>query len=170
MPCLPNVNSLFSGYEIGTGIKRSSDQGQRPLASGCISVLLRFLWSQQCTIICTMAKEIGVHLGVHLVCVFSVNFITLFDVLNMFQSIKKPFKQRAFQCLKGFLLWSEWRESNSRPLEPHSSTLPNCATPRLLNHSITAIIQNQHKSKIKAHRQNGPGIPLRRSRRRWSRS
>ena len=26
-------------------------------------------------------------------------------------------------------LWSEWRESNSRPLEPHSSALPNCATP-----------------------------------------
>ena len=25
--------------------------------------------------------------------------------------------------------WSEWRESNSRPLEPHSSALPNCATP-----------------------------------------
>ena len=27
------------------------------------------------------------------------------------------------------LVWSEWRESNSRPLEPHSSALPNCATP-----------------------------------------
>ena len=26
-------------------------------------------------------------------------------------------------------VWSEWRESNSRPLEPHSSALPNCATP-----------------------------------------
>ena len=26
-------------------------------------------------------------------------------------------------------LWSEWRESNSRPLEPYSSALPNCATP-----------------------------------------
>ena len=26
-------------------------------------------------------------------------------------------------------IWSEWRESNSRPLEPHSSALPNCATP-----------------------------------------
>ena len=29
--------------------------------------------------------------------------------------------------INGF--WSEWRESNSRPLEPHSSALPNCATP-----------------------------------------
>ena len=28
--------------------------------------------------------------------------------------------------------WSEWRESNSRPLEPHSSALPNCATPGCL--------------------------------------
>ena len=27
------------------------------------------------------------------------------------------------------VFWSEWRESNSRPLEPHSSALPNCATP-----------------------------------------
>ena len=27
------------------------------------------------------------------------------------------------------IIWSEWRESNSRPLEPHSSALPNCATP-----------------------------------------
>ena len=25
--------------------------------------------------------------------------------------------------------WSEWQESNLRPLEPHSSALPNCATP-----------------------------------------
>ena len=28
------------------------------------------------------------------------------------------------------LFWSECRDSNSGPLEPHSSTLPNCATPR----------------------------------------
>ncbi len=26
--------------------------------------------------------------------------------------------------------WSEREDSNLRPLEPHSSTLPNCATPR----------------------------------------
>ena len=29
-----------------------------------------------------------------------------------------------------FFFWSEWQESNLRPLEPHSSALPNCATPR----------------------------------------
>ena len=26
--------------------------------------------------------------------------------------------------------WSEWEDLNFRPLEPHSSALPNCATPR----------------------------------------
>ncbi len=32
---------------------------------------------------------------------------------------------------KGFLQnWSEWEDLNFRPLEPHSSALPNCATPR----------------------------------------
>ena len=30
-------------------------------------------------------------------------------------------------------VWSEWRESNSRPLEPHSSALPSCATPGNVN-------------------------------------
>ncbi|GBR75887.1 hypothetical protein NO2_0518 [Candidatus Termititenax persephonae] len=29
------------------------------------------------------------------------------------------------------LYWSEWRDSNPRPLAPHASTLANCATPRL---------------------------------------
>lgn len=28
------------------------------------------------------------------------------------------------------LIWSEWRDSNPRPLGPEPSTLPNCATPR----------------------------------------
>ena len=28
------------------------------------------------------------------------------------------------------LLWSEWRDLNSRPLGPEPSALPNCATPR----------------------------------------
>ena len=28
--------------------------------------------------------------------------------------------------------WSEYRDSNPRPLEPHSSALPNCAISRLL--------------------------------------
>ena len=44
-------------------------------------------------------------------------------------------KHRSIVTLSGVLpisspaIWSEWRESNSRPLEPHSSALPNCATP-----------------------------------------
>ena len=33
------------------------------------------------------------------------------------------------------VFWSEWRESNSRPLEPHSSALPNCATPGCYRYS-----------------------------------
>ena len=39
--------------------------------------------------------------------------------------------------------WSEWRESNSRPLEPHSSALPNWATPgyRKYNNTLCYIIQ-----------------------------
>ena len=39
--------------------------------------------------------------------------------------------------------WSEWRESNSRPLEPHSSALPNWATPgyRKYNNTLCFIIQ-----------------------------
>ena len=28
-----------------------------------------------------------------------------------------------------FSSWSEWRDLNPRPLDPQSSTLPNCATP-----------------------------------------
>ena len=31
--------------------------------------------------------------------------------------------------ISGLLRWSGWEDSNLRPLEPHSSTLPNCATP-----------------------------------------
>ena len=41
------------------------------------------------------------------------------------------------------VFWSEWRESNSRPLEPHSSALPNWATPgyREYNNTLCFIIQ-----------------------------
>ena len=46
---------------------------------------------------------------------------------------RKQKKHRPYgRCLfadAGPAFWSEWRESNSRPLEPHSSALPNCATP-----------------------------------------
>lgn len=33
--------------------------------------------------------------------------------------------------------WSGRRDSNSRPLAPHASALPGCATPRLKNRDIT---------------------------------
>ena len=31
-----------------------------------------------------------------------------------------------------YLFWSEWRDSNSRPLAPHASALPGCATFRVV--------------------------------------
>ncbi len=39
---------------------------------------------------------------------------------------KSPSLQMSF-----FVLWSGWRDSNSRPLAPHASALPGCATPRI---------------------------------------
>ena len=35
------------------------------------------------------------------------------------------------------LFWSEWRDSNPRPLGPEPSALPNCATPRCDHMSIS---------------------------------
>ena len=35
------------------------------------------------------------------------------------------------------LLWSGREDLNFRPLEPHSSALPDCATPRLRKLSLT---------------------------------
>ena len=32
-------------------------------------------------------------------------------------------------CVRIIIIWSECRDSNSRPLEPHSSAIPNFATP-----------------------------------------
>ena len=40
-----------------------------------------------------------------------------------------PLQDWRFTLVLTTFVWSEWRESNSRPLEPHSSALPNCATP-----------------------------------------
>ena len=47
------------------------------------------------------------------------------------KSVYKRFKHKS-RMLSILLLcfWSGWEDSNFRPLEPHSSTLPNCATPR----------------------------------------
>ena len=47
--------------------------------------------------------------------------------------------------------WSEWLESNQRPLEPHSSALPNCATPGYLFASLVerSVIITQEIPKCK---------------------
>ena len=47
---------------------------------------------------------------------------------NLYIQKSRAQKDSAF-AVSDSHLWSEWRESNSRPLEPHSSALPNCATP-----------------------------------------
>ena len=36
-----------------------------------------------------------------------------------------------------YLDWSEWRDSNSRPLAPHASALPGCATFRVVAAIVT---------------------------------
>ena len=42
-------------------------------------------------------------------------------------------------------LWSGWRDSNSRPLAPHASALPGCATPRRAAHYNRApALSNMH--------------------------
>ena len=46
--------------------------------------------------------------------------------------IKKAVYRRPFRNY-----WSGRRDSNSRPLAPHASALPGCATPRLKNRDIT---------------------------------
>ena len=56
-------------------------------------------------------------------------------VLSKYRFLKDVIKNRQILSDLAVILsrqpnvWSEWRESNSRPLEPHSSALPNCATP-----------------------------------------
>ncbi len=42
--------------------------------------------------------------------------------------------------------WSEWQDSNLRPLAPHASTLANCATPRC--YFIAIIMNNVKNSQI----------------------
>ena len=42
--------------------------------------------------------------------------------------IQSEYKKRKERCSFRFL-WSEWLDSNQRPLEPHSSAIPNFATP-----------------------------------------
>ena len=40
-------------------------------------------------------------------------------------------KKPTISNVKSLVLWSEWRESNSRPLEPHSSALPKLRYTRI---------------------------------------
>ena len=45
-------------------------------------------------------------------------------IFRISTQIKNPEQQKLF-----WIFWSECRDSNSRPLEPHSSAIPNFATP-----------------------------------------
>ena len=57
---------------------------------------------------------------------------TFFNVLSI-QKQKNP----TISNVKSLDLWSEWRESNSRPLEPHCASLKNAMdTPIPLVRSI----------------------------------
>ena len=51
------------------------------------------------------------------------------DALTIYKQQKSRIREDSAFAVSDSHLWSEWRESNSRPLEPHSSALPNCATP-----------------------------------------
>ena len=59
-------------------------------------------------------------------------------------------QQKNRASITGYSAWSEWRDSNSRPLEPHSSTLPSCATPRLKTYlqAKNIIPQRQDLSRV----------------------
>lgn len=48
-----------------------------------------------------------------------------------------------------FVIWSGWRDSNSRPLAPHASALPGCATPRTEKRSISRLLQKSNSPKEK---------------------
>ena len=75
-------------------------------------------------------------------------------VLSKYRFLKDVIKNRQILSDLAVILsrqpnvWSEWRESNSRPLEPHSSALPNCATPgrtglsQISLHIITDCAEN----------------------------
>ena len=46
---------------------------------------------------------------------------------------KPGLKKKGFQFPESLVLnWSGWRDSNSRPLAPHASALPGCATSRCI--------------------------------------
>jgi hypothetical protein len=43
----------------------------------------------------------------------------------------------------GFFYWSGRWDSNSRPLAPHASALPGCATPRFANYTAATLADAQ---------------------------
>ena len=55
-------------------------------------------------------------------------------------TMKKPLDL----AIKWLSNWSEWRDSNSRPLAPHASALPGCATFRRLE--LYTEIRHQRES------------------------
>ena len=54
------------------------------------------------------------------------------------RQIREKTKQKTVLLLQDGFRWSEWRDSNSRPLEPHSSTLPKLSYTRMLSCSLTS--------------------------------
>ena len=87
-----------------------------------------------------MKQAVAVKLRPVFVCLFDKNnFRQIFRQKicqgNLTEKKKKPRSSQkwlnyaVFRLFYQHFVWSEWRESNSRPLEPHSSALPNCATP-----------------------------------------
>ena len=76
---------------------------------------------------------------------------------------KKTARNLALKPFSDGCTWSEWQESNLRPLEPHSSALPICATPgntrphrRYERHYSTVTKQNQEL--ISAQDDNPVGV------------
>ena len=73
-----------------------------------------------------MSSKGGTYQERHPFC-FSLDFNAVFRVLKTSNKLQKS---RSFQRKNGFI-WSEWRDLNSRPLDPQSSTLPAALHPDL---------------------------------------
>ena len=57
---------------------------------------------------------------------FFVRFLRFICLLERDSKNKKSLES---EWIQGFLLWSEWRESNPRPLGPEPSALPTALHP-----------------------------------------
>ena len=66
------------------------------------------------------------------------NLTQFFTIQQNCKHKEIPHKHCDFRIYAIYFVWSEWGDLNSRPLEPHSSTLPNCATPR---YKIILLVQ-----------------------------